>query len=168
MSDQAFRPTSILDTLTDHRVRFVLIGGMAARLHGSPSITGDIDICYARDGQNLERLSSALTDMHARPRGVPPDVPFILDATTLEAGDSFTFETDFGDLDCLGIPAGTNGFDYLNANAVDMRFDLLRVRVTSLPDLIRMKRAAGRAKDRIELEILGALREEVENRDRND
>jgi hypothetical protein len=165
VSDAEFRPASALDALLEHRVRFVLIGGLAARLHGSPSVTDDTDVCYARDRVNLERLAAALTDLHARLRGAPLDVPFILDALTLEMGDSFTFETDAGKLDVLATPSGTDGYEELNANAIEVHTDLLTIRVASLDDLIRMKRAAGRPKDRVELEILGALREEIENRE---
>ena len=159
-----FQPGPALEILLEHKVRFVLIGGLAARMHGSPSVTDDLDICYARDRRNLERLSDALVEMRSRLRGAGPDVPFLLDAATLEAGDHFTFDTTAGALDILGTPVGTDGFDQLNANAVDMRLDFMTVRVACLEDLIRMKRAAGRPKDRVELEILGALRDEIEGR----
>ncbi len=163
MSDETkFHPGAALEALVEHRVRFVLIGGLAARLHGSPSITRDIDICYARDGSNLERLTAALVELHARLRGAPVDVSFLLDARTLEIGDAFTFDTDAGRLDILGTPSGTTGFDELNANAVEMRLDLMAIRVSAIDDLIRMKRAAGRPQDLKEVEILGALRDELE------
>ena len=97
-------------------------------------------------------------------RGAPPDVPSELDTRSLETGDSFTFATSAGNLDILGTPAGTRGFDELHANAVEMHFDLMTIRVASIDDLMRMKRAAGRPQDLKELEILGALREEIENR----
>ncbi|MEX2552404.1 MAG: hypothetical protein WD627_05330 [Actinomycetota bacterium] len=143
-------------------VRFVVIGGIAATLHGSPSFTLDLDICHSRDLDNLERLEASLKQLRAKLRGAPDDLPFLLDARTLRAGDNFTFVTTLGDLDCLGTPAGTRGFDDLNTNAVEMDVDGMKVRVVSLNDLIRMKRASGRPKDRIELEVLGALREELE------
>jgi hypothetical protein len=95
--------------------------------------------------------------------GVEYDVPFMLDAATLEKGQNFTFETSAGAIDVLAMPPGTAGYEDLRANAVDV--DLgggLVTAVCHLDDLIRMKRAAGRRKDRIELEILGALREERE------
>lgn len=94
------------------------------------------------------------------------DAPFLLDARTLEAGDSFTFITDAGSVDCLGTPAGTSGYASLEANALDAEIEGVPVRIVALEDLIRMKRAAGRPKDRAALENLGALREKIENRDR--
>ena len=163
MSDPTFDPIAGLHALVEHGVRFVLIGGYAAALRGSPMMTGDVDICPARDRGNLERLAEALESLHARLRGAPADVPFSLDSRTLEAGDHFTFATDVGPMDCLGTPAGTDGFVDLDASATDEDLDGLVVRVASLDDLIRMKRAAGRPQDLIAIEWLTALRDELES-----
>jgi len=161
-----FDPIGALQTLLRFGVRFVIIGGIAGRIWGSPTVTNDVDICYERDPANLQRLAAALTELHARLRGVHDDVPFLLDAVTLAKGQNFTFTTDLGPLDVLGLPAGVRDFNELAVNAAT--FDLgdgVVVQVCELDDLIRMKRAAGRPKDRIELEILTAVREE---RDRPD
>ncbi len=166
MNEGRFDAYAIVRVLERHGVEFVLIGGIAGQLWGSPTITQDLDICYGRDRSNLERLAAALRELHAKLRRVKEDVPFRLDALTLAAGDSFTFETDLGDLDCLGAPTGTNGYDDLKPAAERMPLGGHAVWVTSLDDLIRMKRAAGRAKDRIQLEILGAVREERARRRR--
>jgi hypothetical protein len=163
MSEPAFDPIAGLRTLVDHGVRFVLIGGYAAALRGSPMMTGDVDICPARDRENLARLAEALRGLHARLRGAPADAPFVLDGPTLEAGDHFTFATDAGPIDCLGTPAGTDGFTDLDASASGEDLDGLVVRVASLEDLIRMKRAADRPQDRIAVEWLSALRDELRN-----
>jgi hypothetical protein len=162
MTEEPFAPLEALRVLNGHRVRFLLIGGFAAVIRGSPVITGDLDICYARDDKNLERLAEALRELGATLRGAPPDVPFLLDAKTLKNGDHFTFSTRAGPLDCLGTPAGTAGFKDLDADATDEDLNGLTVRVASLDDLIRMKRTSGRSKDRIALEWLGNLREELE------
>lgn len=163
MSQRRFDPVHILRRLQAHGVRFVLIGGLAGKAHGSPTLTVDIDVCNARDRENLERLAAVLGELGAKLRGAPPDLPFHPDRRTLERGDTFTLTTDHGDLDILATPAGVAGFDELDANAVEAELDDgLVVRIASLDDLIRMKRAAGRPKDRVELEILGALREELE------
>ena len=160
MSEAPFDPLAGLRTLVDHRVRFVLIGGYAAALRGSPMMTGDVDVCYARDPENLERLATALIALDARLRGAPADAPFLLDAAALAAGDHFTFSTSVGPIDCIGTPAGTEGFAELDAAASEMDLDGLVVRVASLDDLIRMKRATGRPQDRIAVEWLSALRDE--------
>ncbi|HZA61165.1 MAG TPA: hypothetical protein VE754_05705 [Actinomycetota bacterium] len=155
-------------TLVEHEVRFVLIGGLAGRLHGSTTVTNDVDACYERSTPNLERLAGALRGLDARLRGAPEDVPFQLDAPSLAAGDRFTFETDAGGLDCLASPAGVAGFEELERAAVVMDLDGITVPVASIDDLIRMKRAAGRPKDLIELEVLGALRDEIDEGSRRE
>ena len=164
MSEPPFDPVAALRTLVQFDVRFVLIGGYAGALRGSPVITGDVDVCYARDDENLERLAEALRSLDARLRGAPADVPFQLDARTLRAGDHFTFSTSAGPLDILGTPSGTRGFTDLDADATDEVVDGLTIRVASIEDLIRMKRASGRAKDRIALEWLSAVRDEAAGR----
>jgi hypothetical protein len=151
-----------LGVLVRHQVRFVLIGGYAAIARGSPFLTGDIDICYSRDDENLERLAAALRELGATLRGAPPNVPFLLDAKTLKAGDHFTFSTTAGDLDCLGTPSGTGGFPDLDAGSTEEDLEGFSIHVASLEDLIRMKRAAHRPKDLIAREWLGGLRDEIE------
>jgi hypothetical protein len=160
MTDGAFDPLRALDVLRRHRVRFVLIGGLAARLQGSPTLTNDLDLCYDRNEANLEGLAVALKELEARLRGVDKDVPFRLDARTLKAGDHFIFITTAGNLDVLGHPAGSGGYDELARTAVPMEISGEKVLVAAIEDLIRMKRAAGRPKDRIEVEILEAVLEE--------
>lgn len=143
-------------------MRFVVIGGFAARLRGSPSLTNDIDICYARDRKNLEALAAALRELEARLRGAPEGLPFSLDARTLAAGDHFTFATRAGNLDVLGTPSGSGGFQDLVRAADEMDLGGISVPVSAIEDLMRMKRAAGRPKDLIELEVLAALKDEIE------
>jgi hypothetical protein len=163
-----FDPIGALKALDRHGVRFVVIGGFAGRFWGSNSITNDLDICYARDRKNFEALAAALRELGARLRGAPPDIPFLLDAKTLEMGDHFTFETNVGALDCLGTPQGSQGYPDLIQGATVMDVEGIRVPVAALEDVMRLKRAAGRAKDRAELEILAALQEEIERKRRGD
>ena len=163
---QEFDPERILEILIRYEVRFILVGGIAAQAHGSPSLTGDLDICYARDPDNLDRLAASLADLSAVRRGIPADSPRMppLDARALRAGGLFTLTTRYGDFDILATP--DPGFDYqlLLAHAITTVVHGAPVHIASLPDLIEMKRAAGRPKHRIELEILGALRDEIDRR----
>jgi hypothetical protein len=155
-----YDPLGALRTLQQHSVRFIVIGGVAGRLWGSPTLTNDVDICYARDESNIERLAAALLELEARLRGVDDDLPFMVDAQTLASGQNFTFITKDGPLDVLGMPSGVNGFDELINNVVEFDVgDGLVLPVCDLDDLIRMKRATGRTKDRIELEVLAAVRD---------
>jgi hypothetical protein len=160
MSDAGFDPVEVFAVLERHGVRFVVIGGVGARLFGSPTVTRDTDICYERSPENLARLADALVDLRVRLRGVDDDVPFVLDARTLAGGDHFTFTSRAGDFDVLGTPAGVEGYDELDRDAVAFDLGEVTVRVASIDDLIRMKRAAGRPKDLIEVEVLAAVRDE--------
>ena len=162
----AFDPLRLLEALERHRVRFVVIGGIAGRLLGSPTVTRDLDICYARDTSNLTALAAALEELHAQLRGVEPGLPFHPDLRTLKAGDAFTLQTDAGDLDIMATPAGTSGYRDLARTATLTELGNARVLVAGVDDLIRMKRAAGRPKDLIEVEVLGALRDELDHHDR--
>jgi len=160
MTVAAYDPLRGLRVLLDHEVDFVVIGGVAARLWGSPTVTNDLDVCAGWDAANLERLAAALVELRARLRRAPDDVTFLLDAQTLANGRNFTFSTDAGGLDVLGAPTG--GFDYptLRDAARPIELGALTVMVVDLDDLIAMKRAAGRPKDRIEVEVLEAVRDE--------
>jgi hypothetical protein len=158
-----FDPLLALRVLERHGVRYVVIGGFAGDLLGAPLNTNDLDICYERTAANMERLAAALKELGAtlRVAGVDQELPFLLDGKTLAAGDSFTFETDAGALDVLGTPSGTSGFADLNARAKAVPIGDLQVYVVNLPDLMRMKRASGRVKDRMHLEVLSALRDDI-------
>jgi hypothetical protein len=161
VTNGGFDAVVLVRVLQRHKVEYVVIGGIAGQLWGSPTITQDLDICYAREKSNLEHLAAALRELHARVRGVKEDVPFQLDARTLSNGDRFTFTTDFGALDCLATPSGTSGYTDLRQAAEAMSVGGgLRVWVCSIDDLIRMKRAAARTKDLVHIEELGALRDE--------
>jgi hypothetical protein len=93
---------------------------------------------------------------------VDEEVPLLLEAETLRVGDAFTFVTDAGHLDVLGTPSGTDGFEDLFDTATMMDLDGLSVPVADIEDLIRMKRAAARPKDRIEAEVLAVLQDELD------
>src|SRR5437867_13184771 len=111
-------------TLEAHGVRYLLIGGLAATLHGSPLRTGDADICPAKDAANLERLARALEAMDARVRGPDAEagVRFACDARFLAGVELLNLTTRFGDLGIAFRPAGTGGYDDLLQGAE--RYDL--------------------------------------------
>ena len=164
MSDDVFDPDRILSILVEQGVRFVVIGGLAGNLRGTPVVTHDLDVCYARRDDDLVRMAAALELVHARLRVAreTDEVVFPLDERSLRLGDSFTLKTDFGPFDILGTPSGTKGYEDLAAGATT--FDLggnTFVLVASVDDLIRMKRASARTKDIAQLAHLEALREEI-------
>ena len=157
-----FEPLRALRVLDRYAVRYIVIGGFAGDLLGAPLNTNDLDICYERTASNMERLAAALVELRAtlRVAGVEEELPFILDGKTIAAGDSFTFDTEAGAVDVLGTPSGTAGFTDLSQRAHMVPIGDMRIRVVDLADLMRMKRASGRVKDRMHLEVLSALRDE--------
>ena len=159
-----FQPEEVIRLLGRHQVRYVLIGGLAAITRGASLVTVDVDVCCARDPENLERLASAMREVNADLRGAEPSLPFKLDAKTLARGNSFTLSTDLGPIDLLGTPAGTSGYEDLARTADAFELFGHQVLVAHIDDLIRMKRAAGRPKDLLAVEELGALRDEIDSR----
>jgi hypothetical protein len=147
----------IVETLVDQGVAFVVVGGVARVAHGAVRNTFDLDICYARDGANLQRLVRALVPSHPSLRGAPPGLPFLWDAETLRRGLNFTLDTDIGPLDLLGEVAGVGGYNEARAGALVTQAFGVSCAVLSLPKLIAAKRAAGRAKDVEALHELEAL-----------
>lgn len=82
--------------LSEAGVRFVIIGGLAITIHGSSYVTFDLDICYARDDENLARLAHAFQACNPCLRGAPTGLPFRFDEATLKRGLNFTLTTDVG------------------------------------------------------------------------
>lgn len=149
----------LFDTLDREGVECVIIGGIAAVAHGSASATFDLDVCYARDDANLERLARALAPLHPRLRDVPADAAIVLDSRTLRSGLNFTLSTDAGDLDLIGEVAGIGGYRQVVANSETIAIYNRPRSVLTLEALIRAKRAARRPRDLQVLPELEALLE---------
>ncbi len=154
-----FDPRRIFDVLDQHGVRFVLIGGLAAILHGASHLTTDVDVVPKEARENLDRLAAALKDLHARIRvsGEPEGVPFDHSAESLARVRVWNLQTDAGDLDITFEPSGTRGYDDLRRDAVSVHLRSGDVTVASLADVIRSKEAADRPRDRAALPGLRAL-----------
>ncbi|MDP9299783.1 MAG: hypothetical protein M3P43_02635 [Actinomycetota bacterium] len=164
MADVEFGPERILGVLAEHGVRSVLIGGFAAVIHGSPYVTTDVDVVPATDEENLQRLSDALMEMHARvwtaedPVGIPSDHS----AASLADVRVWNLVTDHGRLDIMFEPVGTSGYEDLARDAVHLTILDVHVDVASLADVVRSKEAAGREKDRLVLPVLRRIAEATE------
>jgi len=161
---RAPRPGKLLGPLVANGVDFVLIGGMAGLAHGSNYPSFDVDVAYARDRANLERLVRALEEIGVGLRGAPPDAPFQLQVKTLENGANFTFVTPYGDFDVLADVGGVHSYDQLRAGSEEQTIDGVRVRVASIDHLISMKRAANRTKDKLMLEEYIVIADEMNER----
>jgi hypothetical protein len=142
----------LLEPLVRHGVDFVLIGGVAGNALGSSYPTYDLDVVYARNRPNIDRLVAALREIGVRLRGAPADLPFQLDARTIENGANFAFDTPYGDFDALGEVAGIRSYEELRANSKTREVWGFTVQIASIDHLIAMKRAANRPKDKLMLE----------------
>lgn len=162
-----FDPEAILRSLEEHGVRYVLVGGLAGTLYGSPYVTTAVDITPERSPDNLAALASALEDLEARIRteGVPGGLPFDRSAEMLARVEILNLTTRHGDLDIAFVPAGTQGYEDLRRHAVELTIHETRVVVAALADVIRSKEASNREKDRLTLPTLRRLLERLEAED---
>lgn len=148
----------LLRRLAGGDVRFLLVGGLAAVVHGSARLTQDIDVVYDRSPENIGRLVAALSDLRPYPRGAPPGLPFDWSEATIARGLNFTLATTAGAIDLLGeIPGGPSYAD-LAAHTIEVDLFGSRCRCLDLSALIRTKVAAGRPKDLEAIAELEALR----------
>ena len=152
-----FRLRALLQRLTEHGVDFVVVGGVAVILQASPRFTRDLDICYALEQENLNRLGEVLVELGAKLRGIEEDLPFVPDGRALRQTQILTLTTADGGLDLLE-PVGSPGYPALRRRSDEIDLDGIGVRVASVDDLIAMKRAAGRPQDLVDLESLELAR----------
>lgn len=159
-----FRPAEILAALARHEVAYVLIGGLAATLHGAAYVTFDLDITPRADRANLQRLSDALKELDAKvrlaDRPEEPGLDFDHSGESLGRARVWKLTTNAGSLDICMTPAGTAGYDDLRRDALTIEIHGTQVALASLADVVRSKEAAGREKDRVALPMLRRLLEE--------
>ena len=151
---------AVLRALTDSGVDFIVVGGVAATVHGSARLTRDIDVVYGRTPQNIARLVAALLPYQPYLRGAPPGLPFRWDSPTVQRGLNFTLTTQLGDVDLLGEIVGGGGYDALLGSSTMIRVFGIECRCLNLDRLIDVKRAAGRPKDFEAIAELEAIRQE--------
>ena len=154
----------LLAALIEEKVEFVIVGGVAATLHGSARLTSDLDIVYGRSREDTRRLVAALAPLKPYLRGAPKGLPFHLDVETVRAGLNFTLTTDAGPLDILGEIAGGFSYEVLRKRSISVELFGMRCRVIDLDALIESKMAAGRPKDLEVIAELETIREEIENK----
>ena len=152
----------LLAALHNADVEFIIVGGVAARAHGSARLTDDLDVSYARNAANLARVIKALARLHPYLRGAPPGLPFDWSVTMLRSGLNFTLTTSAGSIDLLGEIVGGGQYEDLLPHALTISLFGAEVRLLDLPWLIRVKRAAGRPKDLEVIAELEALQEETD------
>jgi predicted nucleotidyltransferase len=147
----------LLAALARHEVRYLVVGGIAAILHGWPGATADLDILGALDPENLDRLAAALRELHATGEGWDGE------PRTIGTATAWGLDTDAGPVDLLFVLEPWGTYEDLRASAVEIGGFGVTIPIVALDDLIELKRALGRPKD---LRVAVELEELRERRDR--
>lgn len=151
-----------ITSLAANDVDFVIVGGVAITLHASGYITRDLDFCYSRDKENINRLVRSLAPFEPKPRNWPEGLPFVFDEGTIRNGTNFTFETSIGDIDMFGEVKGIGTYREALTDSVEYEIYGVKVRAFTLNALIKSKTAADRPKDHLVLPELLALKEALD------
>ena len=151
--------TPLLERLLDGGAEFVVIGGVAAVLHGSTLVTRDLDICFPLGSESLSKLQVALKPMNPRMKAGADWVPFEIDEDRAEQLGNLHISTDEGRLDCLGFVTGVGDYAAVLRESVEIKLDRGPFRVLGIDALIRSKEAAGRPHDLEAVIQLKAIRE---------
>lgn len=149
----------IVQRLIEGDVEFVLIGGFAAVVHGSPLGTQDVDVCCAFTDANLMRIQAALADLHPVHRS-RPDIRLDLTPELCARLKNLYLKTDIGILDCLGEVLGLGDYNAVKEHAIEVQLPAGKCRVLSIDSLITAKEAVGRRRD---IETVAHLKE-IKNR----
>lgn len=168
MSDPDAPPlqaAELLQLLDRHAIRYVVVGGLAATVHGATRVTFDIDVVPLWEDDNLERLAAALSEVGARLNapGAKAPISFPIDAGSLRQFEVSTWRTPLGDLDVIvGTPTATRGtlarYDALASRAIERQAFGVAVLVADLDDIIESKQALSRESDLVALPELHRLR----------
>ena len=151
---------AILKTLHQHEVKFIIVGGVCAVLHGAPLATFDLDVVHSREPDNLTRLSAALEELGARYR-VPGRHEMKPSPSHLASEGHQLLMTRFGPLDLLGTIGKGREYNQLLQETVEMEVGPgLKVRVLTLENLVKTKEETGQEKDRAALPVLRRVLEE--------
>lgn len=140
--------SSLLKSLNDRRVHYVIIGGMALPAHGYVRFTADVDILIKPTRENAERTISALARVGYDITDLSVD-GFLAKKILFR---KYVLATD------IHPEASGVTFEAVWRNRVKRKIEGVPVFVAGLDDLIKMKRAANRPKDREDLKALLVIR----------
>ncbi len=156
---------ALLELLLQNEIDFVLAGGLACVVHGSPIVTYDIDICISIDEEQVAKLRSALKDISPRHRMNPNFKPSFSEfPANLDGVKNIYLETDLGVLDIMSALEPVGDFKRVKENAVTVTLFGYPCKVVSLRDLIHIKETMTRPKDKETLLHLKELLRKTEGR----
>ena len=150
---------ALIEALVAAKIEMIVVGGVAAVLHGAPVTTHDLDIVYSCNLDNLAHLQALLEQLDAiiREPGERERRPTI---EMLDGSGQLRLMTSLGPLDLLGKLHDGRDYEALQSSSVTLVDGNLRLRVVDLDTLIQIKSTTGRARDRIVVPMLMALRDQ--------
>ena len=157
MNDAPERPLDLRQlfrALAEHDVDYLVIGGVAAQVHGRRRTTKDLDVMPAPDPENFERLAAALVALDAHPVELGASAPIPTAEQLQLASIVPPLATRHGELHILSDVPGAAAYARMRTRALTTDLDGIAVHIVGVDDLIRMKQAAGRPSDLEDVEAL--------------
>jgi hypothetical protein len=151
--------------LAEHGVDYLVIGGVAAQVHGHRRTTKDLDVTPAPDPKNFERLAAALVALEAHPAELGAGAPTPTAEQLHVASIVPPLATQHGELHILNDVPGAADYAAMRTRALESNLGGIAVRIVGVDDLVRMKRAAGRPRDLEDVEALTAVARREAQRD---
>ena len=146
----------ILSQLHDHHVEFVIVGGVAASLHGGSRVTFDLDVVPSLAQESWQAAVDLLWSLGARPR-IPEPLDRIRDAEQVRRWRTdkgmlaLNFRAPDGSTEVDLLVSESDTFDALRQRAVKVTVGERTFLVASIDDLIKMKQRAGRPQDLLDI-----------------
>lgn len=151
---QETRLFATLKVLSKSEIRFLLVGGLAAVLNGVPIQTYDVDIVYAQDAENIERLLIVLQSLDAIFR-IQPEKRLQPQRSHLAGRGHLNLLTRYGPLDLLSSIGSNLNFSDLCSHSIEMDIgDGTFIRVLNLETLVSLKEQLAEEKDLAMLPLL--------------
>lgn len=147
---------SVLSQFHDHHVDFVIVGGVAAALHGGTRVTFDLDVVPSLAPPSWEAAVDLLWSLGARPR-IPETLDRIRDVEQVRQWQrdkgmlALNFRAPDGSIDVDLLVSESDRFDALRRRAITVALDHRTFLVASIDDLVEMKRRAGRPQDLLDI-----------------
>lgn len=152
---------NLLKILLENKIEFVLVGGLAATLHGSSVVTQDLDVCCSLSPDNIKKLKTCLAPYHPVHRMMPQKLSFLDIPKEGESLRNLYLETDLGVLDVLGSITGIGDFKTVTKQSIEVELFGVPCRVLSMEALIKAKDAMGRDKDKAVIKELTIIKQKL-------
>jgi len=145
--------SSILEGLVTADIDFILVGGLAAVVQGTPVTTMDVDIVHKQSPENIAKLLAFLKTVDAIHRR-PDDKIIEPSEDDLSGTGHALLATRLGPLDVLAVIEGGRGYGDLLEHTIKIEFRGHTIRVLGLKMLIQLKRTSTDPKDKQRLPVL--------------